>query len=121
MTTAELLKTPEDLKGSAGAEAKLGFKAHPHMLRHALGFALASKGMTPAPFRAYLGHKKLTVRIRSCRSPVSRTSGGLRKKEAARGLLIWKPVCGLYVIRAAMVFTSSLFLRLPQLARHDLH
>jgi integrase len=28
----------------AGAEAKLRFKAHPHMLRHACGFALAAKG-----------------------------------------------------------------------------
>jgi hypothetical protein len=27
----------------AGVEAKLGFKALPHMLRHACGFALASK------------------------------------------------------------------------------
>jgi hypothetical protein len=34
----------------AGEEAGLGFKAHPHMLRHACGFALAAKG-TPAPFR----------------------------------------------------------------------
>jgi site-specific recombinase XerD len=24
--------------------AKLGFKAHPHMLRHACGYALANKG-----------------------------------------------------------------------------
>ena len=28
----------------AGAEAGLGFKAHPHMLRHACGYALANKG-----------------------------------------------------------------------------
>ena len=28
----------------AGAVAKLGFKTHPHMLRHACGFALANKG-----------------------------------------------------------------------------
>src|SRR6476619_791580 len=27
----------------AGVEAKLGFPAHPHMLRHACGFALANK------------------------------------------------------------------------------
>jgi integrase len=27
-----------------GVAAKLGFKAHPHMLRHACGFALANKG-----------------------------------------------------------------------------
>jgi len=28
----------------AGESAGLGFKAHPHMLRHACGFALANKG-----------------------------------------------------------------------------
>jgi hypothetical protein len=28
----------------AGVEAKLGFKAYPHMLRHACGYALANKG-----------------------------------------------------------------------------
>ena len=28
----------------AGREAKFGFKVHPHMLRHACGFALANKG-----------------------------------------------------------------------------
>ena len=33
----------------AGVEAKLGFKAHPHMLRHACGFALANKGHPGPP------------------------------------------------------------------------
>jgi integrase len=28
----------------AGTEAKFGFKAHPHMLRHACGYALANRG-----------------------------------------------------------------------------
>jgi site-specific recombinase XerD len=28
----------------AGKVAKLAFKAHPHMLRHACGFALANRG-----------------------------------------------------------------------------
>jgi integrase len=28
----------------AGEGAGLGFKAHPHMLRHAIGYALANKG-----------------------------------------------------------------------------
>ena len=28
----------------AGSEAKLGFKAHPHMLRHACGHTLANEG-----------------------------------------------------------------------------
>jgi integrase len=34
----------------ADVEAKLGFKAHPHMLRHACGFALANKGERHAIF-----------------------------------------------------------------------
>jgi type 1 fimbriae regulatory protein FimB/type 1 fimbriae regulatory protein FimE len=33
----------------AGAEAGIAFQVHPHMLRHACGFALANKATTPAP------------------------------------------------------------------------
>ncbi len=40
----------------AGATAHLGFKAHPHMLRHACGFALANKGHDTRALQAYLGH-----------------------------------------------------------------
>jgi len=43
----------------AGVEAKLAFKAHPHMLRHACGFALASKGHDTRALQAYLGHKNI--------------------------------------------------------------
>src|SRR5215470_14463810 len=43
----------------AGMEAKFGFKAHPHMLRHACGFALASKGHDTRALQAYLGHKNI--------------------------------------------------------------
>jgi integrase len=74
----------------AGAEAKLGFKAHPHMLRHACGFALASKGHDTRALRAYLGHKNIqhTVRYTSCPLPGSRTSGGLdRAQLAVRSML----------------------------------
>ncbi len=38
----------------AGAEAKLAFKAHPHMLRHACGYALANKGHDTRALQAYL-------------------------------------------------------------------
>jgi integrase len=34
--------------GGAGEAADLGFKAHPHMLRHACGFALAKAGIVPS-------------------------------------------------------------------------
>ncbi len=43
----------------AGCEAKLGFKAHPHMLRHACGYALANKSHDTGPLQAYLGHKNI--------------------------------------------------------------
>lgn len=43
----------------AGAQAALGFKAHPHMLRHACGFALANKGHDTRALQAYLGHRNI--------------------------------------------------------------
>jgi integrase len=48
----------------AGEAAKLGFKAHPHMLRHACGFALASKGHDTRALQAYLGHKNIQHTVR---------------------------------------------------------
>jgi site-specific recombinase XerD len=48
----------------AGAEAKLGIKAHPHMLRHACGFALANKGHDTRALQAYLGHKNIQHAVR---------------------------------------------------------
>jgi type 1 fimbriae regulatory protein FimB/type 1 fimbriae regulatory protein FimE len=43
----------------AGAEARLGFKAHPHMLRHACGYALANSGHDTRALQAYLGHRNI--------------------------------------------------------------
>jgi type 1 fimbriae regulatory protein FimB/type 1 fimbriae regulatory protein FimE len=48
----------------AGEEARLGFKAHPHMLRHACGFALAAKGHDTRALQAYLGHKNIQHTVR---------------------------------------------------------
>jgi site-specific recombinase XerD len=36
----------------AGEAAELGFKAHPQMLRHAFGFALANKGVDTRALQA---------------------------------------------------------------------
>jgi type 1 fimbriae regulatory protein FimB/type 1 fimbriae regulatory protein FimE len=47
-----------------GVEAELGFKAHPHMLRHACGFALANKGHDTRALQAYLGHKNIQHTVR---------------------------------------------------------
>jgi len=48
----------------AGVEAKLAFKAHPQMLRHACGFALANKGHDTRVLQAYLGHKNIQHTVR---------------------------------------------------------
>lgn len=48
----------------AGVEAKLAFKAHPHMLRHACGFTLANKGHDTRALQAYLGHKNIQHTVR---------------------------------------------------------
>ena len=48
----------------AGVEAKLAFKPHPHMLRHACGFALANKGHDTRALQAYLGHKNIQHTVR---------------------------------------------------------
>jgi type 1 fimbriae regulatory protein FimB/type 1 fimbriae regulatory protein FimE len=48
----------------AGIEAKLGFKVHPHMLRHACGYALANKGHDTRALQAYLGHKNIQHTVR---------------------------------------------------------
>jgi type 1 fimbriae regulatory protein FimB/type 1 fimbriae regulatory protein FimE len=48
----------------AGEAAKLGLKVHPHMLRHACGFALANAGHDTRALQAYLGHKNIQHTVR---------------------------------------------------------
>jgi type 1 fimbriae regulatory protein FimB/type 1 fimbriae regulatory protein FimE len=48
----------------AGEGAELGFKAHPHMLRHACGFKLANDGHDTRSLQAYLGHKNIQHTVR---------------------------------------------------------
>jgi integrase len=48
----------------AGIVASLGLKVHPHMLRHACGFALANAGHDTRALQAYLGHKNIQHTVR---------------------------------------------------------
>jgi len=48
----------------AGKVAKLGFKAHPHMLRHACGYTLANRGHDTRALQAYLGHRNIQHTVR---------------------------------------------------------
>jgi integrase len=60
LTTAGFARMVE----RAGVKATLGFKAHPHMLRHACGYALANKGHDTRALQAYLGHRNIQHTVR---------------------------------------------------------
>jgi type 1 fimbriae regulatory protein FimB/type 1 fimbriae regulatory protein FimE len=47
-----------------GVEAGFKFGVHPHMLRHATGYALANKGHDTRALQAYLGHKNIQHTVR---------------------------------------------------------
>jgi integrase len=44
--------------------ADIGLKVHPHMLRHACGYALANAGHDTRALQAYLGHKNIQHTVR---------------------------------------------------------
>jgi len=44
--------------------ANIGLKVHPHMLRHACGFALANAGHDTRALQAYLGHRNIQHTVR---------------------------------------------------------
>ena len=48
----------------AGEIAGLSLSVHPHMLRHACGFYLASRGHDTRAIQAYLGHKNIQHTVR---------------------------------------------------------
>jgi site-specific recombinase XerD len=55
-TTAGFARMIERAAAGAGFE----LKAHPHMLRHACGYALANKGHDTRTIRGWLGHRSIT-------------------------------------------------------------
>ncbi len=59
----------------AGERAKLGFRAHPHMLRHSCGYYLANKGFDTRLIQDYLGHKNIAHTVRYTRTAAVRFEG----------------------------------------------
>ena len=59
-TTAGFARMMERAAKAAG----LKLKVHPHMLRHACGFALANAGHDTRALQAYLGHKNIQHTVR---------------------------------------------------------
>ena len=59
----------------AGIEAKLPFKCHPYILRHATGYALANRGVDTRTLQGFLGHRSIQSTVRYTELEGSRTSG----------------------------------------------
>jgi type 1 fimbriae regulatory protein FimB/type 1 fimbriae regulatory protein FimE len=47
-----------------GQKAGFKFGVHPHMLRHACGYALANRGHDTRALQAYLGHRNIQHTVR---------------------------------------------------------
>ena len=59
----------------AAGSAKLGIKAHAHMLRHACGYKLANDGHDTRALQAYLGHRNIQNTTRYTALAVDRFKG----------------------------------------------
>jgi len=59
----------------AGADAGIGFPVHPHMLRHACGYYLASKGHDTRAIQAYMGHRNIQHTVRYTEMSPTRFNG----------------------------------------------
>jgi site-specific recombinase XerD len=64
VATKEDAAALQSLLERATEAAGLGLKVHPHMLRHACGFALANKGHDTRALQAYLGHRNIQHTVR---------------------------------------------------------
>lgn len=68
-------RTVHAMVARAGAAAGMKFPVHPHMLRHAKGYALASKGEDTRAIQAYLGHKNIQHTVLYTKLDSSRFKG----------------------------------------------
>ena len=73
----------------AAVGAGLDLNAHPHMLRHACGYALANKGHDTRAIQGWLGHRSITsTAVYTALAPNRlRTSGGIDTTRRRRGWL----------------------------------
>lgn len=65
----------------AGESAGLSIAAHPHMLRHACGYALADNGVDTRLIQDYLGHRNIRHTVRYTASSAARFDGIWRQKR----------------------------------------
>lgn len=64
-----------------GKKARISVVSHPHMLRHACGFALADRGIDTRLIQDYLGHRNIRHTVRYTASNAERFDGVWRSKN----------------------------------------
>jgi len=69
-----------------GEKAGLSLCSHPHMLRHACGFALADRGIDTRLIQDYLGHRNIRHTVRYTASNAERFEGVWRLKSKRKKL-----------------------------------
>ena len=87
----------------AGTEARLGFKAHPHMLRHACGFALANKGHDTRALQGLTSATRTSSTpsaTQNCRGHALKTSGESERTE--RGVFFCPRASLIFDLRVRM-------------------
>lgn len=68
-----------------GVTAGLSVPSHPHMLRHACGFALADRGVDTRLIQDYLGHRNIRHTVRYTASNSERFEGVWQDKIKPKG------------------------------------
>jgi type 1 fimbriae regulatory protein FimB len=69
-----------------GEKAKLPVAVHPHMLRHASGFALADQGADSRLIQDYLGHRNIQHTVRYTAANPARFAKLWRQENGWRGI-----------------------------------
>ncbi|CAI1616602.1 tyrosine-type DNA invertase [Serratia marcescens] len=69
-----------------GEQANISVVSHPHMLRHACGFALADRGVDTRLIQDYLGHRNIRHTVRYTASNAERFKGVWSAKNKQRML-----------------------------------
>lgn len=83
-----------------GREADISVDPHPHMLRHACGFALADRGIDTRLIQDYLGHKNIRHTVRYTASNAERFEGvWFRSKNKRKGSQLGPKCKAVYVKR----------------------
>ncbi|CAI1183374.1 Tyrosine recombinase XerC [Serratia fonticola] len=68
-----------------GVQANIPVVSHPHMLRHACGFALADRGIDTRLIQDYLGHRNIRHTVSYTASNAERFEGVWQGKVKLRG------------------------------------